>query len=204
MKFINIQNTYPDIMSTRGRSGTGATFKLEPFLITVNAWLLTIVTKSSILDVAAVLDPPLSTIIKLKQNTYNLTNFHIFESQNLKKKRSVYMTLHIELCPILNYAMTQNKPKPPKTTQNIAKQAIASQKQTENESKWPKTTQNNPKPAKRRPETKNQAKTSQRRLTMTQNDPKPKTSQNQPKGDLKSTQNDPRRSKTRKTAKSRP
>ena len=49
--------------------------------------------------------------------------------------------------------MTQNKPKPPKTTQNNAKQAIASQKQTENESKWPKTTQNQPK-GDRKPKTK--------------------------------------------------
>ena len=126
MKFINIQNTYPDIMSTRGRSGTGATFKLEPFLITVNAWLLTIVTKSSILDVAAVPDPPLSTIIKLKQNTYNLTNFHIFEPQNLKTKT---LGLHDIAYRAMSYTKLRNDPKQTKTTQNDPKQCKTSHSQ---------------------------------------------------------------------------
>ena len=39
---------------------TAATFKMERFVMIVNGWkLLTIITKSSILDVAAVLDTPL-------------------------------------------------------------------------------------------------------------------------------------------------
>ena len=39
------------------------TFKMEYFVITVNSWRpLTTITKSSILDVAAVLDPPLETL----------------------------------------------------------------------------------------------------------------------------------------------
>ena len=39
------------------------TSKMEYFVITVNSWRpLTTITKSSILDVAAVLDPPLETL----------------------------------------------------------------------------------------------------------------------------------------------
>ena len=48
-------------VSVRGRSRTAATSKMEHFVITVNGFEpLTIITNSSILDVAAVLDPPLS------------------------------------------------------------------------------------------------------------------------------------------------
>ena len=44
----------------RGGSRVAATSKMELFVIIVNGWKpLTIVTKSSILDVAAALDPPL-------------------------------------------------------------------------------------------------------------------------------------------------
>ena len=44
----------------RDRSRTAATSKMERFVIIVNSWKpLTIITKHSILDVAAVLDPPL-------------------------------------------------------------------------------------------------------------------------------------------------
>ena len=45
---------------TRGGSRAAATFKMELFVIIVNGFQpLTIITKYSILDVAAVLDPPL-------------------------------------------------------------------------------------------------------------------------------------------------
>ena len=48
---------------SRGGSRTTATSKMEHFVMTVNGWkLLTIITKSSILDVAAVLDPPLVSV----------------------------------------------------------------------------------------------------------------------------------------------
>ena len=47
----------------RGGSRTAATFKLEPFVIIVNDLQpLSIITKRSILDVAAVLDPLLYVI----------------------------------------------------------------------------------------------------------------------------------------------
>ena len=48
----------------RGGSRTAATSKMERFVITVNGWKpLAIITKLSISDVAAVLDPPLSQMI---------------------------------------------------------------------------------------------------------------------------------------------
>ena len=44
----------------KGGSRTAATPKMECFVIIVNDWkLLSIITMSAILDVAAVLDPPL-------------------------------------------------------------------------------------------------------------------------------------------------
>ena len=44
----------------RGRSRAVATSKMECFMIIVNGWKpLTIITKDSILDIAAALDPPL-------------------------------------------------------------------------------------------------------------------------------------------------
>ena len=48
----------------KGGSKTAATFKMEHFVITVNGWkALTITTKRSILDVVAVLDPPLINVV---------------------------------------------------------------------------------------------------------------------------------------------
>ena len=48
------------IFHYRGGSRATATFKIEHFVIIVTSWkLLTIITKRSILDVAASLDPPL-------------------------------------------------------------------------------------------------------------------------------------------------
>ena len=58
---------YPQLIETyRGRSRTAATSKMERFVIIVNGCKpLTIITKRSILDVAAVLDPPLNLFIIL-------------------------------------------------------------------------------------------------------------------------------------------
>ena len=50
----------------RGGSSAAATSKMERFVIIVNGWKpLTIITKRSILDVAAALDPPLRKTIYL-------------------------------------------------------------------------------------------------------------------------------------------
>ena len=53
------------LVRIRGGSRTAATSKLERFVILVNG--LTIITKRSILDVAAVLDPPLNISMSEKQ-----------------------------------------------------------------------------------------------------------------------------------------
>ena len=62
-------------LDIRGGSRTAATSKMERFVIIVKGWkLLIIITKRSILAVAAVLDPPLdiewfeSIYMKLKQD----------------------------------------------------------------------------------------------------------------------------------------
>ena len=52
--------------SSRSGSRTAATSKMERFVIIVNGWKpLTIITKSSILEVAAVLDLPLRSVLNL-------------------------------------------------------------------------------------------------------------------------------------------
>ena len=60
---INFTVRICSFISIRSGSRTAATSKMEHFVIIVNGWKpLTIITESSILDVAAVLDPPLSII----------------------------------------------------------------------------------------------------------------------------------------------
>ena len=51
-------------IALRGGSRTAATSNMERFVIIVNGFQpLTIITKRSILDVAAVLDPPLALLL---------------------------------------------------------------------------------------------------------------------------------------------
>ena len=59
-------------------SRTAATTKMERFVIIVNGFQpLTIITKRSILDVAAVLDPPLSSVIPLSMTLkYNYLEYN--------------------------------------------------------------------------------------------------------------------------------
>ena len=53
---------------------TAATSKMEHIVIIVQGWrLLTIITKRSILDVAAVLDPPLKIIGNLRFSRHGYT-----------------------------------------------------------------------------------------------------------------------------------
>ena len=55
----------PHTRKIRGGFSTVATSKMERFVIRVKTWkLLTIITKRSILDVAAVLDPPLKVLLQ--------------------------------------------------------------------------------------------------------------------------------------------
>ena len=60
-KSLNFTADTFDNVAPRGGFRTAATSKMERFVIIVNGWkTLTIITKRSILDVAAVLDPPLA------------------------------------------------------------------------------------------------------------------------------------------------
>ena len=70
--FLDFSSSLPEIIrkvftvSLRGRSRTAATSKVELFVIIVNGFQsLTIITKRSTLDVAAVLDPLLIFIQKI-------------------------------------------------------------------------------------------------------------------------------------------
>ena len=59
---IEVKNDMQNLLKIFFRDGsrTAATSKMERFVIIVNGWKpLTIITKRSILDLAAVLDPPL-------------------------------------------------------------------------------------------------------------------------------------------------
>ena len=68
---------------TRGRSRAAVTSKMERFVIIVNGFQpLTIITKRSILDVAAALDPPLITKNQLVLN-YVITSDQLVLNQNL-------------------------------------------------------------------------------------------------------------------------
>ena len=61
----------------RGGSRTAATSEMEHFVIIVNGWKpLTIITKCSILDVAAALDPPLllANLYDKKKNVIHIRN----------------------------------------------------------------------------------------------------------------------------------
>ena len=63
LAFLKLTNLQSNLLAvTRGGSKTAATFKIERFVIIVNGFqALTIITKRSILDAEAVLDPPLIT-----------------------------------------------------------------------------------------------------------------------------------------------
>ena len=68
-------------MCIRGGSRTAATSKMERFMIIVNSFQpLTNITKHSILDVAAVLDPPYYF-----KNEIKLANFHSYSTLNFSK-----------------------------------------------------------------------------------------------------------------------
>ena len=74
---------------TTGRSRTAATFKVKIFQIINNGWKpLTIITKSSTLDVAAVLDPPLVT------SWYGSSKFRLHSIVTLQYNPLVFKLLY--------------------------------------------------------------------------------------------------------------
>ena len=62
---LNSVFSVSSVLIPRGGSRTPATSKIECFIIIVNFQPLTIITKRFILDVAAVLDPPLNPMSSL-------------------------------------------------------------------------------------------------------------------------------------------
>ena len=69
----------------KGGSRTAATSKMECFVIIANGWNpLTIITKHSILDVAAALDPPLVGSFSIKLKTVTKCFEHATFHNNLK------------------------------------------------------------------------------------------------------------------------
>ena len=77
-----------NITVLRGRSRAAATSKMERFVIIVNDFQpLTIITKHSILDVAAVLDPPLVLSRSMDTSTeVTLLHSHTFSVLNIGGK----------------------------------------------------------------------------------------------------------------------
>ena len=70
----------------RGGSRTAVTSKMERFVIIVNGWKpLTIITKRSILDVAAVLDPLLLVIHLYPKHSWKLQDF-VFQPISFKER----------------------------------------------------------------------------------------------------------------------
>ena len=66
-------------MTSRGGSRAAATFTMERFVIIVNGFQqLTIITKRSILDVATVLDPPLTFYLLLYLSVKNFQKKVVF------------------------------------------------------------------------------------------------------------------------------
>ena len=69
-----------DLSNDRGGSRTTAKSKMEPFVIIVNGFQpLAIIIKRSILDVAAVLDPPLNDIFKYLQYCFTVLSASLRE-----------------------------------------------------------------------------------------------------------------------------
>ena len=75
-----------------GGSRAAATSKMECFVIIVNGFQpLTIITKYSVLDVAAALDPPLDTVAELKLKPQNFTCFkNTYKEKALSNKTPVF------------------------------------------------------------------------------------------------------------------
>ena len=77
MTIVLIKKISTDIIVSRGGSRAPATSKMEHFVIIVYGWKpLTIITKRSILDVAAALDPPLDSIVGIRGVFRILSNIY--------------------------------------------------------------------------------------------------------------------------------
>ena len=69
---------YTSFLIFRGGSRTAGTSKMELFVIIVNGWKsLTIITKCSVLDVRAVLDPTLKITLKVLKSEWLVSTFEV-------------------------------------------------------------------------------------------------------------------------------
>ena len=97
--FILVKTDIPFVLD-RGGSKTAATSKMERFMIIVNGFQpLTVITKRSILDVAAVLDPPLLEIFifRISSSASKLTQQEfIFNYGNTRTMREICSKLKIK------------------------------------------------------------------------------------------------------------
>ena len=86
----------------RDGSRTATTSKVERFVIIANRWKpLTIITKRSILDVAAVLDP--SLIVNVSKN---ITSFFKLSKSFLKYYNKASKNIEIRIARIIQLTMT--------------------------------------------------------------------------------------------------
>ena len=70
------------IIPTRGGSRAAATSKMEHFVIILNGWKLLTITKRSILDVAAALDPLLPTCHRgMSCKSFSYTVYEVLSSE---------------------------------------------------------------------------------------------------------------------------
>ena len=110
-------------MKGRDRSRTAAPSKMELFVIKVNGFEpLTIITKCSILDVAAILDPPLKglSMVKMKSETSLSTLFQSLlvvlisrsSFQNIFKKLVQVSVLAVQFWSMLYAVMKTTLVKP--------------------------------------------------------------------------------------------
>ena len=89
---------------SRGRSRAAATSKIECFVLIANGFQpLTIITKHSILDVAAALDPPLLLLDQFSQQIWQLKFFVLTNKLSssqapcVRKVTILYATIHHEV-----------------------------------------------------------------------------------------------------------
>ena len=94
----------------RGGSRTAATSKMERFVIIVNGLQpLTIITKRSILDVAAALDPPLRVMVS---DTNNMDNLNLVDKSSCKKKMKITkkkLYAHFQICNVMVYVRKEKE-----------------------------------------------------------------------------------------------
>ena len=101
---LSLNRLTQNIIKVRGGSRTAATSKMERFVIIVNGWkLLTIITKLSMLDVAAVLD----SFVAIKPHNFKIWSslLHGFHTPQFQKNAVLplaFLPHHFKILPTLH------------------------------------------------------------------------------------------------------